>query len=101
MNLGDDEARVLSALWIEKTLEPHNPEHKAQYEQLRRWSDEARENLGGVADHLSGLILVLAEHARPTPGARHPRQPGELVCRAPHSARKGTGAGRTIAAHAR
>jgi len=62
-----DEARVLSALWIEKTLEPHNPEPKTQYEQLRRWSDEARENLGGVADHLTGLIQVLAEHARLTP----------------------------------
>lgn len=62
-----DEARVLSALWIEKTLEPHNPEPKAQYAQLRRWSDEARENLGGVSDHLSGLIQVMAEHARLTP----------------------------------
>lgn len=62
-----DEPRVLSALWLEKTLEPHNPEPKTQYEQLRRWSDEARANLGGVADHLSGLIQVLAEHARLTP----------------------------------
>ncbi len=62
-----DEARVLSALWIEKTLEPHNPEPKEQYQQLRRWSDEARENLGGVADHLTGLIQVIAEHARLTP----------------------------------
>jgi tetratricopeptide (TPR) repeat protein len=62
-----DEARVLSALWIEAKLEPHNPEPKGQYEQLRRWSDEARQNLGGVSDHLSGLITVMAEHARLTP----------------------------------
>jgi tetratricopeptide (TPR) repeat protein len=62
-----DEPRVLSALWIEKTLDPKNPEPAKQYEMLRRWSDEARQNLGGVTEHLSGLIEVMAEHARITP----------------------------------
>lgn len=62
-----DEPRVLSALWIESKLEPHNPETRQQYEQLRTWSDEARANLGGVTEHLSGLIQVMAEHARLTP----------------------------------
>ncbi len=62
-----DEPRVLSALWIESKLEPHNNEPKEQYEQLRAWSDEARANLGGVSEHLSGLISVMAEHARLTP----------------------------------
>jgi tetratricopeptide (TPR) repeat protein len=62
-----DEARVLSALWIEKKLEPGNPEPKQQYDMLRRWSDEARQNLGGVGEHLSGLIQVMSEHARLTP----------------------------------
>jgi tetratricopeptide (TPR) repeat protein len=62
-----DEARVLSALWIEKTLSPKSPEPQKQYDMLRRWSDEARQNLGGVTEHLSGLIEVMAEHARITP----------------------------------
>ncbi len=62
-----DEARVLSALWIESKLEPHNTEPAEQYKQLRTWSDEARANLGGVSEHMSGLIAVIAEHARLTP----------------------------------
>jgi tetratricopeptide (TPR) repeat protein len=62
-----DEPRVLSALWIQKTLSPDNPEPRQQYDMLRHWSDEARQNLGGLTEHLSGLIDVMAEHARITP----------------------------------
>ena len=62
-----DEPRVLSALWIEKTLHPKEAELEKQYQMLRRWSDEARQNLGGLTEHLSGLIEVMREHARLTP----------------------------------
>ncbi len=62
-----DEARVLSALWLQKTLRKDDPEPAEQYALLRRWSDEARRDLGGIAEHLSGLIDVMAEHARLTP----------------------------------
>jgi tetratricopeptide (TPR) repeat protein len=62
-----DEPRVLSALWLQKTLRPGQAEPREQYDMLRRWSDEARQNLGGVTEHLSGLIEVMAEHARLTP----------------------------------
>jgi tetratricopeptide (TPR) repeat protein len=62
-----DEARVLSALWIEKTLHPKDAELEQQYQMLRRWSDEARQNLGGLTEHLTGLIEVIKEHARLTP----------------------------------
>jgi tetratricopeptide (TPR) repeat protein len=62
-----DEARVQSALWIKMQLHPEDAQLKEQYQTLRRWSDEARQNLGGVTEHLNGLIEVLAEHARLTP----------------------------------
>ncbi len=62
-----DEGRVLSALWVQKTLRPKDPEPRQQYELLRRWSDESRKELGGVSDHLTGLIEVMAEHARLSP----------------------------------
>lgn len=62
-----DEARVLSALWIQQHLAEDKEEPARQYALLRRWSDEARQSLGGVSEHLSGLIQVLAEHARLTP----------------------------------
>ncbi|MET0344054.1 MAG: tetratricopeptide repeat protein, partial [Polyangiales bacterium] len=62
-----DEARVLSALWIQSKLVKDGTEPRQQYLLLRRWSDEARRDLGGVGEHLKGLIEVLAEHARLTP----------------------------------
>ena len=62
-----DEARVLSALWIQAHLAQDKKEPEQQYQLLRRWSDEARRDLGGVGEHLKGLIDVLAEHARLTP----------------------------------
>jgi tetratricopeptide (TPR) repeat protein len=61
-----DEARVLSALWIQASLKPDDPEPRAQYKLLRQFGDEARENLG-VSEYFSGLIDVLSEHARLTP----------------------------------
>ena len=65
-----DEPRVLSALWIQSKLRKEDDdrqEARKQYQLLRRWSDEARRDLGGVGEHLKGLIEVLAEHARLTP----------------------------------
>lgn len=62
-----DEARVLSALWLQKQLAENKTEAAQQYALLRRWSDEARRELNGVGEHLKGLIEVLAEHARLTP----------------------------------
>lgn len=62
-----DEARVLSALWIQMHIASDKREPEEQYRLLRRWSDEARRDLGGVGEHLKGLIEVLAEHARLTP----------------------------------
>ncbi len=62
-----DEARVLSALWIQARLAQNKEEPQQQYDVLRRWSDEARRDLGGVGEHLKGLIEVIAEHARLTP----------------------------------
>ncbi|MDB4990066.1 MAG: domain protein putative component of TonB system, partial [Myxococcaceae bacterium] len=62
-----DEGRVLSALWIEARLADDKKEPERQYQLLRRWSDEARRDLGGVGEHLKGLIDVMAEHARLTP----------------------------------
>ncbi|MDB4975383.1 MAG: domain protein putative component of TonB system [Myxococcaceae bacterium] len=62
-----DEGRVLSALWIQARLAHSKTEPEAQYQLLRRWSDEARRDLGGVGEHLKGLIDVMAEHARLTP----------------------------------
>ncbi|HEX5655659.1 MAG TPA: tetratricopeptide repeat protein, partial [Polyangiales bacterium] len=62
-----DEARVLSALWIQGHLAQNKDEALQQYQVLRRWSDEARRDLGGVGEHLKGLIEVVAEHARLTP----------------------------------
>lgn len=62
-----DEARVLSALWIQAHLAQNKQEAEQQYQVLRRWSDEARRDLGGVGEHLKGLIDVLSEHARLTP----------------------------------
>ena len=61
-----DEARVLSALWIQKSLHPNDPEPEEQYKQLRAFGEEARENLS-ISEHYSGLIAVLEEHARLTP----------------------------------
>jgi tetratricopeptide (TPR) repeat protein len=61
-----DEARVLSALWIQSALRPDDPEPREQYRLLRAFGDEARESLG-VNEHFTGLIEVLAEHARLTP----------------------------------
>jgi tetratricopeptide (TPR) repeat protein len=62
-----DEGRVLSALWLQARLASDKKEPEAQYLLLRRWSDEARRDLGGVGEHLKGLIDVLSEHARLTP----------------------------------
>jgi tetratricopeptide (TPR) repeat protein len=62
-----DEGRVLSALWIQGKLRKDGQEARQQYQLLRRWSDEARRDLGGVGEHLKGLLEVLAEHARLTP----------------------------------
>lgn len=62
-----DEGRVLSALWIQKSLEPGKPEPAEQYAMLRRWSDEARQNLGGALEHFNGLIPVIEQHAQLTP----------------------------------
>jgi tetratricopeptide (TPR) repeat protein len=62
-----DEGRVLSALWIQKTLAPQNPEPSEQYAMLRRWSDEARQNLGGAIEHFNGLIEVIELHAKLSP----------------------------------
>jgi tetratricopeptide (TPR) repeat protein len=62
-----DEARVLSALWLQARLAQNKQEPEQQYQVLRRWSDEARRDLGGVGEHLKGLIDVMAEHARLTP----------------------------------
>ena len=62
-----DEPRVLSALWIQARVAPDKSEPEAQYQLLRRWSDEARRDLGGMGEHLKGLIEVLSEHARLTP----------------------------------
>jgi tetratricopeptide (TPR) repeat protein len=62
-----DEPRVLSALWIQSHLAQNKEEAQQQYQVLRRWSDEARRDLGGVGEHLKGLIEVIAEHARLTP----------------------------------
>lgn len=61
-----DEARVLSALWIQSRLKPDDPEPREQYELLRQFGVEARENLG-VSEFFSGLIDVMSEHARLTP----------------------------------
>lgn len=61
-----DEARVLSALWIQMAFRPDDPEPREQYKQLRAFGEEARENLS-VSEHYSGLIEVLEEHARLTP----------------------------------
>jgi tetratricopeptide (TPR) repeat protein len=57
---------VLSALWIQSALRPEDPEPKQQYQALRTFGNEARENLG-LGEHYSGLIEVLSEHARLTP----------------------------------
>jgi tetratricopeptide (TPR) repeat protein len=62
-----DEARVLSALWIQAHVAKDKQEPERQYQLLRRWSDEARRDLSGVGEHLKGLIEVMAEHARLTP----------------------------------
>lgn len=62
-----DEGRVLAALWVQKQIHPKDPEPREQYDILRRWSDESRKDLGGVTEHLTGLIQVMAEHARLTP----------------------------------
>lgn len=62
-----DEARVLSALWLQMHLAEDKREPSEQYRLLRRWSDEARRDLNGVGEHLKGLIEVMAEHARLTP----------------------------------
>ena len=62
-----DEGRVLAALWVQKQLSPKDAEPRQQYEILRRWSDESRRDLGGVTEHLTGLIEVMQEHARLTP----------------------------------
>jgi tetratricopeptide (TPR) repeat protein len=61
-----DEARVLSALWIQSALRPDDPEPREQYKLLRAFGSDARENLG-VSERFSGLIEVLDEHARLTP----------------------------------
>ena len=61
-----DEARVLSALWMQAALRPEDPEPKQQYKELRAFGSEARENLS-LSERYSGLIEVLAEHARLTP----------------------------------
>jgi len=62
-----NEGHVLAALWLQKQLHPKDAEPREQYDLLRRWSDESRKELGGVTEHLSGLIEVMAEHARLTP----------------------------------
>ncbi len=62
-----DEARVLSALWIQAHLAQNKQEAEQQYQLLRRWSDDVRRDLGGVGEHLKGLIDVISEHARLTP----------------------------------
>jgi len=62
-----DEGRVLAALWLQKQLHPNEAEPREQYDLLRRWSDESRKDLGGVTEQLTGLIDVMAEHARLTP----------------------------------
>jgi tetratricopeptide (TPR) repeat protein len=61
-----DESRVLSALWIQAALRPDDAEAKQQYQMLRAFGSEARENLS-ASERFSGLIDVLGEHARLTP----------------------------------
>jgi tetratricopeptide (TPR) repeat protein len=61
-----DEARVLAALWIQSALRPDDADAKQQYQLLRAFGNEARENLS-ASEHFSGLIEVLSEHARLTP----------------------------------
>lgn len=61
-----DEARVLSALWMQAALRPDDPEPKEQYKQLRAFGNDARENLS-LGERYSGLIEVWSEHARLTP----------------------------------
>ncbi len=65
-----DEGRVLAALWVQKQLNAKagkKTDASEQYNILRRWSDESRKDLGGVTEHLTGLIDVMEEHARLTP----------------------------------
>jgi tetratricopeptide (TPR) repeat protein len=52
---------------MQARLAQNKQEAEQQYQVLRRWSDEARRDLGGVGEHLKGLIDVIAEHARLTP----------------------------------
>ncbi|HEX6243362.1 MAG TPA: tetratricopeptide repeat protein, partial [Polyangiales bacterium] len=61
-----DEPRVLSALWMQAALRPDDPEPKQQYQQLRAFGVDARENLS-LSERYSGLVEVMSEHARLTP----------------------------------
>lgn len=61
-----DESRVLSALWIQVALRPDDLDAKQQYQMLRAFGNEARENLS-ASERFAGLIDVLGEHARLTP----------------------------------
>jgi len=64
-----DEGRVLSALWLLKSLHPEDAALAEEYAALLRWSDEVRRDLTAGTEHLNGVIEVLEEHARLMPAS--------------------------------
>jgi tetratricopeptide (TPR) repeat protein len=62
-----DEARVLSALLILKTLHPQETKYARDYDRLKNWSMSSRQAIDDPLERYQGLINVWREHARLTP----------------------------------
>jgi tetratricopeptide (TPR) repeat protein len=63
-----DEARVLAALLVLRSLHPSDAEPARMYEKIKEWSFESRAALSGPLERFQeGLIEAWEEHARLTP----------------------------------
>jgi tetratricopeptide (TPR) repeat protein len=63
-----DEARVLAALLVLRSLHPKDAESAQMYEKIKEWSFESRAALSGPLERFQeGLIDAWEEHARLTP----------------------------------
>jgi len=63
-----DEARVLAALLVLRSLRPKDPEPAQMYDKIKEWSFESRAALSGPLERFQeGLLEAWEEHARLTP----------------------------------
>ncbi len=62
-----DEARVLSALLVMKTLHPDQPAWEQQYQEVAQWGRSARSTIDSIIERYGRLLEVWEMHAQLTP----------------------------------